>query len=279
MERAGDRRGARWFGIRPLRIGGGAGGAGPRTVPGPVPAHRRGGGCDRPLRTRFRSRATASGLADGRTVGALGPVGQRHVGSDLVVTGESPAVLGAPDADVLVIAAGEDVVIVDARAEGVTITALDSLDTTRSVGSVALRGVTVERTVCFAAPRARRGRCSGSWRRPRRSASAGPALDMAVEYAKVREQFGRTIGTFQAVKHHAANMLVNAEETTAATWDAARADDLDSAWFPAAVAAVARHSHADLQRAVQHSAARWHRRTPGSTTPTCTCAGPARWPR
>jgi alkylation response protein AidB-like acyl-CoA dehydrogenase len=60
---------------------------------------------------------------------------------------------------------------------------------------------------------------------------------MAVEYAKVREQFGRTIGTFQAVKHHAANMLVNAEETTAATWDAARADDLDSAWFAAAVAA------------------------------------------
>ncbi|MDT5153932.1 MAG: hypothetical protein QOI01_5665, partial [Mycobacterium sp.] len=63
------------------------------------------------------------------------------------------------------------------------------------------------------------------------------ALEMAVEYAKVREQFGRTIGTFQAVKHHAANMLVNAEQTTAATWDAARADDLDSAWFPAAVAA------------------------------------------
>ena len=60
---------------------------------------------------------------------------------------------------------------------------------------------------------------------------------MAVEYAKVREQFGRTIGTFQAVKHHAANMLVDAEQTTAATWDAARADDLDSAWFPAAVAA------------------------------------------
>ena len=62
-------------------------------------------------------------------------------------------------------------------------------------------------------------------------------MEMSVEYAKVREQFGRTIGTFQAVKHHAANMLVNAEQTTAATWDAARADDLDSAWFAAAVAA------------------------------------------
>ncbi|PRC42294.1 acyl-CoA dehydrogenase, partial [Mycobacterium sp. ITM-2017-0098] len=47
-----------------------------------------------------------------------------------------------------------------------------------------------------------------------------------------------TIGTFQAVKHHAANMLVNAEVATAATWDAARADDLDSAWFAAAVAAA-----------------------------------------
>ncbi|WP_275296898.1 acyl-CoA dehydrogenase family protein, partial [Mycolicibacterium sp. CBMA 361] len=64
------------------------------------------------------------------------------------------------------------------------------------------------------------------------------ALDMAVEYAKVREQFGRTIGTFQAVKHHAANMLVAAELTTAAAWDAARADDLDDAWFAAAVAAA-----------------------------------------
>ena len=65
------------------------------------------------------------------------------VGSDLDVTGESPAVLGAPDADVLVIAAGEDVVVVDSGADGVTVTALPSLDTTRSIGSVALRGVTL----------------------------------------------------------------------------------------------------------------------------------------
>ncbi len=177
------------------------------------------------------------GLADGSTVGALALSGNVTVGSDLVLTGESPAVLGAPDADVLVIAAGEDVVIVDARADGVTITALDSLDTTRSVGSVALRGVTVgqDRVLRGAARKAR------TVFRILASAEAvgvsWAALDMAVEYAKVREQFGRTIGTFQAVKHHAANMLVNAEETTAATWDAARADDLDSAWFPAAVAA------------------------------------------
>ena len=178
------------------------------------------------------------GLADGSTVGALALSGNVTVGSDLVVTGESPAVLGAPDADVLVIAAGEDVILLDANGDGVTITPLDSLDTTRSVGSVALRAVTVDqdRVLRGAARKAR------TVFRILASAEAvgvsWAALDMAVEYAKVREQFGRTIGTFQAVKHHAANMLVNAEETTAAAWDAARADDLDSAWFPAAVAAA-----------------------------------------
>jgi alkylation response protein AidB-like acyl-CoA dehydrogenase len=177
------------------------------------------------------------GLADGSTVGALALSGGIRIGSDLVVTGESPAVLGAPDADVLVLTAGEDVVIVDADTEGVTVTALNSLDTTRSVGSVALRDVTVaeDRVLHGAARKAR------TVFRILASAEAvgvsWASLEMAVEYAKVREQFGRTIGTFQAVKHHAANMLVNAEETTAATWDAARADDLDSAWFAGAVAA------------------------------------------
>ena len=177
------------------------------------------------------------GLTDGSTVGALGLSGSVSVGSDLVITGESPAVLGAPDAGVLVIAAGEDVVVVDAAADGVTVTTFESLDTTRSIGSVALRGVTLTegRVLRGAARRAR------TVFRTLASAEAvgvsWASLEMTVEYAKVREQFGRTIGTFQAVKHHAANMLVHAEQTTAATWDAARADDLDSAWFAAAVAA------------------------------------------
>ena len=176
-------------------------------------------------------------LADGTKVGALGLSGSVVVGSDRVVTGESPAVLGAPDADVLVLVAGDDVVVVDASAEGVTVNALESLDTSRSVGSVALDGVTVpEDRVLHGG-----GRRARTVFRILASAEAvgvsWAALEMAVEYAKVREQFGRTIGTFQAVKHHAANMLVDAEQTTAATWDAARADDLDSAWFAAAVAA------------------------------------------
>lgn len=177
------------------------------------------------------------GLVDGSQVGALAISGKVTVGSDGGATGECPAVLGAPDADLLVIVAGEDVAVVDATAHGVTVTALESLDTTRSVGTVALQGVSVaeDRLLRGAARKAR------TVFRILASAEAvgvsWASLNMAVEYAKVREQFGRTIGTFQAVKHHAANMLVNAEVTTAATWDAARADDLDGAWFAAAVAA------------------------------------------
>lgn len=178
------------------------------------------------------------GSASGQTVAALGISGSVAVGADNTVTGESATVLGAPDASLLVLVAGDDAVIVDAGADGVTVTRLDCLDTTRSIGSVTLEGVAVpaERILRGAARDART-----VFRTLAAAEAVGvswAALEMAVEYAKVREQFGRTIGTFQAVKHHAANMLVSAETATAAVWDAARADDLDSAGFPAAVAAA-----------------------------------------
>jgi alkylation response protein AidB-like acyl-CoA dehydrogenase len=53
---------------------------------------------------------------------------------------------------------------------------------------------------------------------------AQACVTMASEYAKVREQFGRVIATFQAVKHQAADMLVATQLATAATWDAARTE-------------------------------------------------------
>ena len=47
------------------------------------------------------------------------------------------------------------------------------------------------------------------------------ALQMAVEYSKVREQFGRAIGSFQAVKHMAAECLADIEPTRSLLWYAA----------------------------------------------------------
>ena len=64
--------------------------------------------------------------------------------------------------------------------------------------------------------------------------------EQAAAYAKVRVQFGRPIATFQAVKHHCANMLVASELATAAVWDAARAADEggDQLSYAAAMAAA-----------------------------------------
>ncbi|UXA18347.1 acyl-CoA dehydrogenase [Mycobacterium sp. SMC-4] len=177
-------------------------------------------------------------LTSGDIVAGFGASGAVTAGDDLRVSGSAAAVLGAPDAEVLVLIAGDDVVVVDRGADGVSVTALDALDTTRGLGAVDLTGVGVaaERVLRGAAPRAR-----AVFRILAAAEAVGvswAALEMSVEYAKVREQFGRTIGTFQAVKHHAANMLVHAETATAATWDAARSDDLDGAHFAAAVAAT-----------------------------------------
>ncbi|MDV7209017.1 acyl-CoA dehydrogenase family protein, partial [Mycolicibacterium fortuitum] len=81
------------------------------------------------------------GLADGTTVAALGLAGSVTIGPDGLLGGQARAVLGAPDAHILVLAAGEDIVILDATADGITVTAQDSLDTTRSIGAVDLRAV------------------------------------------------------------------------------------------------------------------------------------------
>lgn len=75
--------------------------------------------------------------------------------------------------------------------------------------------------------------------------TAEACLAIAVEYAHVREAFGRKIGSFQAVKHHCANMLLTAQAASASVWRAAAAQGgpdaaalVDGAAFLAAAAGL-----------------------------------------
>lgn len=70
------------------------------------------------------------------------------------------------------------------------------------------------------------------------SGVAGWCLRTAVEHARVREQFGRVIGSFQAVKHLCAEMLCRVEQARALSWNASRALDEGSGEHPLAVAAA-----------------------------------------
>jgi len=178
------------------------------------------------------------GLADGSTIGALGVAAGVTLDDSGRLSGTSAAVLGAPDATILALVVGEDVVLLDVDASGVAVRPQKGIDTTRSIGTVVLDAVQITpgRLLKGAARRAitilrilASAEALGSMR---------ASLDMAVGYVQLREQFGRTIGSFQAVKHHCANMLVDLELSVASAWDAARSADLDGAWFAAAVAAV-----------------------------------------
>jgi alkylation response protein AidB-like acyl-CoA dehydrogenase len=70
---------------------------------------------------------------------------------------------------------------------------------------------------------------------------AGRAMDMSVEYARTRQQFGRPIGAYQAVSHRCADMLIDVESARSAVLCAAWTADNDPAALPfaASVAKVA----------------------------------------
>ncbi|HLT70348.1 MAG TPA: acyl-CoA dehydrogenase [Acidimicrobiales bacterium] len=189
------------------------------------------------------AKAHLPGLADGSRTGAVA------LGGDVTVDGgraSGPAgvVLGGGLADVLLVPAGDDVVVVE-RGEGVTVEVPPNLDPTRRSARVTLDGAPA--TVL---PGARR--LLVDLARVLLAAEAvGMAracTDAAAAYAKERVQFGRPIGTFQAVKHHCANMAVATELATSAVWDAARAASAggDQLTYAAAVAATLAGPAADL---------------------------------
>jgi alkylation response protein AidB-like acyl-CoA dehydrogenase len=81
-----------------------------------------------------------------------------------------------------------------------------------------------------------------------RVGGAAACLSQATEYAKVREQFGRPIGSFQAVKHRLADMLVEFEVCSSAVQDAALAVEQHRRDLPLAVAVAALASRDTYRR-------------------------------
>jgi alkylation response protein AidB-like acyl-CoA dehydrogenase len=162
-----------------------------------------------------------SGLADGSVVGAVALGGDVAFAGD-TVTGDAGVVISGQLADVLLVPVGDDIALVERAAGGVTVTVPANLDQSRRAARVRLDGAAA---VLLTGA----GRLLTDTARAVFAAEAiGIATEttqQAAEYAKVRVQFGRPIATFQAVKHHCANMLVAAELATAATWDAGRAAD------------------------------------------------------
>ncbi|MGB1655374.1 MAG: acyl-CoA dehydrogenase family protein, partial [Acidimicrobiales bacterium] len=158
------------------------------------------------------------GLASGEVIGGFGLGGQLEVVDD-TVTGPAGLVLGAELASVLVVPVGNDVAVIDTASVGVSVAAVDNLDTSRRVAAVTL-DATPATIVPGAANELRRlARVLGS---AELAGTARACVDRATTYAKERVQFGRVIGSFQAVKHHLANMLVASELAVAAAWGAAR---------------------------------------------------------
>ena len=185
------------------------------------------------------------GLVDGRRTGAVALRGAVDVhGGE--ASGSAGVVLGGALADVLLIASGDDVVVVEATARGLEVTAPRNLDPTRRSARVTLEGAPA--TVLPGATRVLRDVA----RVVLAAEAVGVAREcttLAAEYAKNRVQFGRPIAMFQAVKHHCANMLVATELATAAVWDAARAAtaaDNEQLGYTAAVAAALAGPAADL---------------------------------
>jgi 3-oxochol-4-en-24-oyl-CoA dehydrogenase len=167
------------------------------------------------------------GLIDGTVTAGIGLQSEARV-KDGVADGDAGIVLGAGLADLLVVAAGDDVLLLDRARDGVSVDVPENLDPTRRSGRVRLQGVSV--TAADILPGARLSALARARTLLAAEAVGGSSdcVEAAVAYAKVRQQFGRTIATFQAVKHHCANMLVAAESATAAVWDASRAAEEDS---------------------------------------------------
>jgi alkylation response protein AidB-like acyl-CoA dehydrogenase len=172
-----------------------------------------------------------------------------------LASGELRGALGAAD-QLIPDAPGADVVIVVDQAAGTAhiadgVEEVESIDPTRRHGRATSGGDTLDGDVAGAIDRALvavSAELVGVCQR---------ALDMTVAYVKERKQFGVAVGTFQAVHHSAAQMLMDTEGGRSATYHAAWAADADPERLPMA-AAMAKAWTSEGGRSVTGSAIQLH---------------------
>ena len=161
------------------------------------------------------------------------------------LTGTAARVVDADAADVLLIAAtgsdGVGLYAVDLTGPGVQRTPLVTMDLTRPQARIVLDGAPAtllagsdeaERVIAHAL------QVGSALLAVEQVGAAQHLLDLSVEYAKSRLQFGRQIGSFQAIKHKLADMMVDAEHARSTAYHAvwALADASDD---PALAASIA----------------------------------------
>ena len=167
--------------------------------------------------------ATAAGGSEGAAAVGLELVRE---GDDVVLSGEVVHVVDGHTADVLIVAArhpgsegseGISLVVLPADAEGLNRTWTRSMDQARKLARLSLADVRLPATALLGEEGAAGPALEAALDLARvvlaaeQVGAAEACLDMAVEYAKVRKQFGRPIGSFQSIKHKCADMLLRVE--------------------------------------------------------------------
>jgi alkylation response protein AidB-like acyl-CoA dehydrogenase len=189
------------------------------------------------------------GLADGSMIGTLAMTEESGswvagdvrtvatpAGSGYRLAGEKLYVLDGTVADLLLVVAsterGPGLFAVAPDAPGLTRTAMATLDATRKQARLVLDdtpATLVGEDGGAAGPLAAALDVGAAALAAEQAGGARRVLEMAVEYAKVREQFGRPIGSYQAIKHKCADMLLEVESSTSAAYAAGWAIDGESA--------------------------------------------------
>jgi alkylation response protein AidB-like acyl-CoA dehydrogenase len=163
---------------------------------------------------------------------------------ELRLNGVSDFVIHGDAADLLLVAArdtaGVRLVLLPPATAGIGITPHVMLDLTRPMASITFSDVAVSPEQLLGAPAVTQQALEHGLQRARIALAAeavGGAervLEMTCEHARQRVQFGRPIGSFQAVKHRLADMMVEVEAAKSAAWYAAcvadeRAEELAEA--------------------------------------------------